>query len=229
MANQQVQLLGLWLSPFTQRVIWALKLKGISYEYIEEDISNKSELLLKLNPCHKKVPVLVHAGKPIAESMIILQYIDDLWPETHPLLPTDAYERSFVRFWAKFIDEKVTDMWEFFKTSGDEQEKAIRYTNDMLRIIEEHGLDDERKFFGGEKVGLADLALGWIVHTLTAMEEIVGLQFIKVHTFPRLHSWKEKFMANSLIRDTLPDSKRVFSTFKLKREMFFSLPHHSST
>jgi glutathione S-transferase len=60
----------------------ALIMKGVNYEYVKEDLSNKSELLLSSNPVHKKVTLLIHNGKPICESLVIMQYVDDLFTGT---------------------------------------------------------------------------------------------------------------------------------------------------
>lgn len=50
--GDDLKLLGLWASPYVLRVKLALSLKGLSYEYVEEDLRDKSELLLKSNPVH---------------------------------------------------------------------------------------------------------------------------------------------------------------------------------
>ncbi|KAL9322050.1 hypothetical protein ACSQ67_010103 [Phaseolus vulgaris] len=46
----EVVLLDFWPSPFGMRVRIALAEKGINYEYKEEDLKNKSPLLLQMNP-----------------------------------------------------------------------------------------------------------------------------------------------------------------------------------
>lgn len=104
-----VRVIGGWASHYAIRVYIALKLKGVEYEFLQEVVGNKSELLLNSNPVYKKIPVLLHHGKPIPESMIILQYIDEVWASNGPaILPADPYDRAVQRFWAHYTDDKVT-------------------------------------------------------------------------------------------------------------------------
>jgi len=108
---KEVKVLGGWSCPYTHQVELALKLKGIPYDHIEEDVWKKSPSVLEYNPIipiyKKDVPVLVHHGKQMAESQVILEYIEETWGVKNPLLPKDPQERAYARLLAKFINDKV--------------------------------------------------------------------------------------------------------------------------
>lgn len=107
MSNSDVKVLGAWPSPYVNRVQMALKVKSVDYELIEINPLQKTDLLVKNNPVHKKIPVLIHAGRPICESLVIIQYIDETWTDGPSILPSDPYDRAIARFWAAYIDDKV--------------------------------------------------------------------------------------------------------------------------
>jgi glutathione S-transferase len=104
--EEEVKLFGMVGSPIVVRVDIALNLKGVEYKFVEEKKGNFSDTLIKYNPIYKKVPVLVHNDKPISESLVILEYIDEIWKQ-NPILPSDPHKRALARFWSKFIDDKV--------------------------------------------------------------------------------------------------------------------------
>ncbi|XP_073137808.1 glutathione S-transferase U8-like [Henckelia pumila] len=157
----ELQLFGTWGSPFSKRAEMGLKLKGIEYEFHEEDMKNKSPLLLKYNPVHKKVSVLVHDGKSIAESLVILEYIDDTWDVGSPILPKTPYERVKARFWAKFIDENVLLIKYMFQT----QLVIIIIIIILIRSVHTYTSKSllERRG-GGDTVGLVDIAASFIAY-----------------------------------------------------------------
>lgn len=97
-SGDELKVLGAWASPFLVRVLFALQLKGLRYEYVEVDLKEKNELLLASNPVHKKIPVLIHNGRPISESLVILQYVDERLglpgPRHPPLRPARPRRRT---------------------------------------------------------------------------------------------------------------------------------------
>ncbi|OMO79176.1 hypothetical protein COLO4_24509 [Corchorus olitorius] len=136
--ENKVILHGMWASPSSKRVELALKLKGIPFEFVEEDLLNKSPQLLQFNPVYKKIPVLVHNGKPISESLVILEYIDETWKNNPCLLPKDPYKRAKVRFWTSYVQEQLFEtMFKVVKTDGEAQEKAITEVFEKLQVLEE--------------------------------------------------------------------------------------------
>ena len=84
-----------------------LNIKSIKYELLEENLRAKSQLLLQSNPVHKKVPILIHHDKPICESLVIVQYINEAWSSAPSILLSNPYNRIVASFWAAYIDNKV--------------------------------------------------------------------------------------------------------------------------
>ncbi|XP_022157952.1 glutathione transferase GST 23-like [Momordica charantia] len=217
--DDEVKLHGHWSSPFVYRVIWALSLKAIPYQYVEEDLANKSPLLLHYNPVHKQVPVLVHRGKPISESTVILEYIDETWPQ-NPLLPVDPLQRATVRFWIRLADDKGPVVWRMFCSGGEEHEKAKNESLEMLRNVEERCIGEENLLgLGGDKIGMLDLVYGVFGEWLEVMEQVMGHKLMEPHSFPRLHAWTRAFMEAPVIRDNRPDRERMVVAFKALREL----------
>ncbi|KAE9455471.1 hypothetical protein C3L33_12627, partial [Rhododendron williamsianum] len=213
-SKEVVKLLGFWASPFPFRVEWALRLKGVEYEYIEEDIFNKSPLLLELNPVHKKVSVLIHRDKVIPESFVILEYIDETWKQ-FPLLPQDPYDRAMARFWAKFAEEKFwMNAWRALCTEGEDKEMHLKEAGESLEKIEQELIKGKSKFFGGESIGYLDIALGVISYWLPVWEEIGSMTIVDPIQFPATAGWMENFRNHPVVKDKLPQRDKMVVYFQ---------------
>ena len=83
----------------------------------------------------------------------------------------------------------------------------------MLKIMEEQGLR-EKKFFGGDRIGIVDIAFGTIAHWFGVIEEIIEVKVLEAHALPRLHAWKENFEEVPIIKENLPDQDKILFFFK---------------
>nr|XP_043620320.1 probable glutathione S-transferase [Erigeron canadensis] len=204
-------------SPFSLRIVWALKFKGIDYEIIYEDLSNKSPELLRYNPIHKKIPVLVHNEVPICESLVILEYIDETWKDTSPYLPQDPFEKAKARFWAKFGDEQVIpSFYGYYMKQGKDQEEAKVTILANLKLIEE--LLYEKTFFNGETCGFLDLALGWLADCSGPLEVVTGLKLLDEYSFPNLCAWRKKFLQIPSKIESWPDQETLIVMYTKMKE-----------
>ncbi|XP_058071497.1 glutathione S-transferase 3-like [Magnolia sinica] len=214
---ESVVLLDFWVSAFGLRVRIALAEKGVEYDYKEQDLSNKSSLLLQSNPIHKKIPVLIHNGRPICESLIIVQYIDEVWTDRSPLMPKDPYQRANARFWADYIDKKIYPSASgIFRNKGEAQEAATKEFIESLKVLE--GELKEKPFFGGDTFGLVDIALipfsGWFdmfkAYGYLNMEE----------ECPTLMGWVKRCMEKDSVSKTLPDPHKLYEFVESMRKKF---------
>jgi glutathione S-transferase len=63
---------------------------------------------LALNP-NGVVPTLVHDGRPVIDSSVICEYLEEIESDQGTMLmPRDAYDRARVRAWLRYIEEVPT-------------------------------------------------------------------------------------------------------------------------
>nr|XP_043621525.1 probable glutathione S-transferase [Erigeron canadensis] len=205
---KDVILLDFWASIFGMRARIALAEKGVNYEYREENLPNQSSLLLEMNPVHKKIPILIHHGKPVCESNIIVQYIDEAWNDKSPsLLPSDPYLRAQARFWADFIDKKIYEGGKkIWTTKGDDQQVAKKEFVDSLKVLDTQ-LGD-KLYLIGESFGYADISLIPFSWCFYALEKIAKIDFEK--ECPKLVSWVKRCMEKESVAKTLPDPQKCY-------------------
>lgn len=98
-----LKLYGYWRSSATYRVRIALNLKQLDYDYIpvhlvKEGGEQHSESYRHLNPA-QLVPTLVDDDEDIIlnQSMSIVEYLDEKYPQPHQLLPVHPVKRARVR------------------------------------------------------------------------------------------------------------------------------------
>ncbi|TKV95279.1 hypothetical protein SEVIR_9G352700v4 [Setaria viridis] len=207
-----VRVIGLWPSPFVIRVLIALKLKGVEYEFVEEVVGRKSELLLRSNPVHKKIPVLLHNGKPISESLIIVQYIDEVWSAAAPaILPADPYTRAVQRFWAQYIDDKFPSAIRTLRgTDAGDKDQAAEQLSAALAALEGGllKLGQGKHYFGEDSVGYLDIALVSHVGWLKAVEKMTGVALLDEAKVPNLVAWADRLCAHPAVVDAIPDADK---------------------
>jgi len=93
-----LKLYGYYRSSAAYRVRIALNLKGIEYEQQIVNLltaEEQQESFSAINP-QKLVPVLEDNGQLFFQSMAILEYLEEVYPQT-PILPDNSADRAWVR------------------------------------------------------------------------------------------------------------------------------------
>ena len=165
--------LELWsgtVSPFSLKVRIALAEKGLPYRLRDipwtraQRWGPKPDAFLAVSP-RGEVPVLVHGELAVVDSTVILEYLEDAFPEV-PLSPRDPQARAVCRMWEDMADHYcavhlTTLIREVFLAGGGEgDETAVADARAAYRGFHVH-LDrtlSERPFLCDD-YGLADIAL----------------------------------------------------------------------
>ena len=161
--------------PYCARVRILLAEKGIPYEPVLIDLSNRPGWLYEKNPAGR-VPVLEEDTFVLPESVVIMEYLEERYPEP-ALLPADPAQRAIERLRVFRFDDELGDDYYAFRR-GDE-----------------NALVERLRAFEPTEYGFAAIAyLPWLIR---------ARDMLAVELPPRLDAWLAELAERPAVREEL--------------------------
>ena len=216
-----------------QKVRITLAEKDIEHEMINISFEKRQQHTPEfeaINP-KGKVPVIVHDGRIITESTIIIEYLGDAFPNP-PLMPKDPYWRARRRLWARWIDDEMhvphistlsfnismTDLLGYkpdvhaqgprgapppFMFVGIESKEMLNSLHAYQRFLTEVDRTlAENPWLAGPEFSLADIDVVPYVWRLRNLH-LSGIW----NTMPRIQDWLDRVAARPSFRETIIETE----------------------
>jgi RNA polymerase-associated protein len=166
--------------PYCARVRIVLAEKGVEHEVIEVDLDNRPAWIYEKNSTGR-VPVVEEDGWLLPESAVIMEYLEERYPEP-PLLAADPADRSLARLRIFRHDAFTTPYYALRR--GDEKARPL-FEEQLERL---DARLEERGWLGGSEYGLADIAyVPWVLRA----RHVLGLD---VGPYPALADWLRRMV-----------------------------------
>lgn len=151
--------------PYCARVRIVLAEKAITFDTVAVDLDDRPSWIYDLNPTGR-VPVLEDDGLILAESRVLMEYLEERLPET-PLLPADPADRALVRLRLERFDESLGNAYYLLRrerTSEQARTALDVALDDLAKLLE------RQPYLSGNDYGLADCGyLPWIFRAETSL------------------------------------------------------------
>ena len=187
--------------PFCHRCLLVLHEKRAAFQTVAIERSQKERSRHLLSP-YARVPVLWHDGRPVYESSVINEYVDEIVPAPR-LLPQDAGERARARFWIDFCNTRFMPAYfNLLKERNPAQRGPLKAAlTDHLHFIETVALahvSNGACYWMGGDVTLADYAF------YPFFERFVALEMYRGVTIPagyeRLRAWLDVMRSREVVQ-----------------------------
>ena len=166
--------------PYCARVRIVLFEKRVEYESIEIDLSDRPGWIYEKNATGR-VPVVEEDAWILPESAVIMEYLEERYPEP-PLLAADPADRALARLWI-FRHDDFTNPYYALRRGEDGAAARLDAELDKLDAALAQG-----PWLGGSGYGLADIAyVPWVLRT----RDLLG---VALDGFPAVAAWLERLV-----------------------------------
>lgn len=188
------------VDPFSHRCRIVLFEKGMDFEVIDVDLSNKTEDLAVLNP-YGSVPVLVERDLVLSEANIINEYIDERFP--HPqLMPADPVMRARARLFLYSFEQDLFSHVKDLESSDEAVAAKARKTvrDNLTQIVP---IFSRQEYLLGDEYSMLDVAVTPLLWRL----EHYGIQ-MPSQAAPLL-KYAERLFARPLYAEAMTPSEKI--------------------
>jgi glutathione S-transferase len=142
--------------PYCARVRIVLAEKDVEYEPIEIDLTDRPAWIYEKNSTGR-VPVLEEDGWLLPESAVIMEFLDERYPDP-PLLAADPADRALARLWIFRHDDFTKP---YYALRRGEDGAAARFDAELGKL---DATLAQHEWLGGSEYGLADIAyVPWVL------------------------------------------------------------------
>ena len=168
-----IKLYNYFRSSTSYRVRIALELKNLKYEYIPIHLLNNGgeqnhSAYRSINP-QGGVPSLVYNDKVISQSMAIVEFLDELYPNINQLFPNDLYQKAKIRQICENINADIHPIQnlrvfkylekKFNADQNTKEEWAQKWIQDGFAATEKILESTRSQYCFGDQVTAADVFL----------------------------------------------------------------------
>lgn len=223
MPNPDLVLVSHHLCPCVQRARIVLAEKSIDHELKVIDLANKPAWFTRISPLGK-VPVLITDGRPLFESAVIVEYLDEITPGS--LHPDDPYERARNRSWTEFASATLDEVAGFYNASSDSAllNKAESLRSRFARVESVLG---RGRFFVGERFSMVDAAFAPLFRYFEVIENHSKLRFFT--QTPKVSRWRSALRSRPSVKGAVDDDyhERLLHFFLDRNSSLGKLIEHS--
>ncbi len=200
-----LRLVSFDICPYVERSRIVLLEKGLPHDIEFIDLAKKPAWFLEVSPMGR-VPVLLVDDRPVFESMIINELLNELYPDP-PLFPRDPVARAEARSWIVFANDVVMPGGGAAMLAiaggleGDALSKPLGALRDALGKL-------ERKlgagpFFLGRDFSLADASYAPFFRRWRMAEGWAGSEAL-LASFPKVSAWAQAMLSRRSVAAAEP-------------------------
>lgn len=178
-----MDLISLPVSPFAARVRIAIYAKGLPIDLIPPPADwRESRQFRDLSPTGR-IPVLLDDRGPIWESAVLLDYLEERFPDAPPLLPVDAFDRAMARLIVRHVDLDLMPPMVALAQPRTDAASARRAVEDLLNGVERlDGLMTGPRYALCDRLTIADCALAPALFALRVTAQRLGMDLVEPHS-----------------------------------------------